>query len=177
MASAKKEYLRLVIALGVLLLILASFIIYLSIPYLSQKTVVLATRPVDPFDPLRGQYIIIGYEINSIPVLTDANVGDTVYVSLLKDEQGISRYTSSSLTKPSSGDFIRGSITRIPSSGNMSVEYGIEQYFFERGATIATRGMNVKAKLADSGRAAILELLDENLKPLEIVYENKSWTA
>ena len=177
MGSAKKEYIRLAIALGVLLLILASFLLYLSIPYLSQKTVILATQPVDPFDPLRGQYIIIRYEINSIPMLADATVGEAVYVSLLKDEQGVSRYTSSSLTKPSSGDFIRGSVTHVPSSGNMSVEYGIEQYFFERGASIATRGMNVKAKLADSGRAAIVELLDENLKTLEIIYENKSLTA
>jgi uncharacterized membrane-anchored protein len=178
MASAKTEYIRLAIALGVLLLILGSFLLYLSLPYLSQKEVILATMPVDPFDPLRGQYIIIGYEIGSVPKIQDASVGDTVYISLSEDSEGVSRYSSASLTQPNSGDFIRGTITFIPDySANMSIEYGIEQYFFERGATFNTRGMNVKVKLADSGRAAIVKLLDENLKPVEIVYENKSWTA
>lgn len=178
MASRKKEYAKLLIVLGVIILILGSFITYLSIPYFSQKSIILATEPVDPFDPLRGQYIIIGYEIGRIPKIPKANFGDKIYVSVIEDESGIWRYDSSSLSKPSSGDFIKGTIKSIPEYGNeMSVEYGIEQYFFERGASFNTRGMNVEVKLSSSGRAVITRLLDEDLKPLEITYEEKSWLS
>ena len=109
--SKKKEYLKLVIILGVLFLVLGGFLLYVSIPLLSTQTAVLATQPVDPFDLIRGQYIIIRYEIASLPLIDGAEVGDNVYVSLVEDINGTSRYKSASLDKPSKDDlFIRGQI-------------------------------------------------------------------
>jgi len=173
MESKNKEYLKLAIILGVLFLILGGFILYVSIPLLGTKTAVLATQPVDPFDLIRGQYIIIRYEIDSIPPIDGAETGDNVYVSLMKDANGTSRYKSASLDKPSRDDlFIRGEITSIYESG-MSVEYGIEQYFFERGARFETRGLEVEVKLSDNGGARIVELLQDG-KPVEITYRNNT---
>jgi len=157
--SKNKEYLKLAILLGVLFLILGGFLLYVSIPLLSTKTAVLATQPVDPFDLIRGQYIVIRYEIGSIPSIEGAEVEDNVYVSLMEDSNGTSRYKSASLDKPSKDDlFIRGQIKSI-SGDNMRVEYGIEQYFFERGARFETRRMEVKVKLSGNGGARIVELL------------------
>ena len=57
----------------------------------------------------------------------------------------------------------------------MRVEYGIEQYFFERNAQFETRDLQIKVKLGDSGQARITQLL-RNGKPIEITYTNKSFT-
>ena len=174
--SKKKEYLKLVIILGVLFLVLGGFLLYVSIPLLSTQTAVLATQPVDPFDLIRGQYIIIRYEIASLPLIDGAEVGDNVYVSLVEDINGTSRYKSASLDKPSKDDlFIRGQIKSIYED-SIRAEYGIEQYFFERGARFETRGMEVKVKLSGNGGARIVELLQEG-KSVKITYENKTLTS
>jgi len=96
--SINKEYLRLIIALGVLLFITLSFILYLAWPLMTGTTVVLATRPVDPFDLLRGQYMTIGYEISNIP-LTNVPEGTNIYVSLKEDEGDMINLVQQSLLK------------------------------------------------------------------------------
>ena len=171
-----KEYLKLAVILVVLFLILGGFLLYVSIPLLSTKTAVLATQPVYPFDLIRGQYIVIRYEIGSISSIEGAEVGDNVYVSLMEDANGTSRYKSASLDKPSKENlFIKGQIKSIYGE-KMQVEYGIEQYFFERGARFETRGMEVKVKLSNSGGARIVELLQDGA-PIRITYENKTLTS
>lgn len=176
MTSKKKEYIRLIIVFAVLFTILGGFLLYLSVPLLSSKTAVLATEPVDPFDLIRGQYIIIRYEIGTIPTISGTEVGDNVYVSLIKDVNGTSRYKTASRTKPKKDEiFIRGTIESI-NADITRVEYGIEQYFFERGATFEIRGMEVEVKLSNNGGALITELLQDK-KPVEMTYKNKSITS
>lgn len=172
-ASEMNEYLRFGLLIVILLFVLGSFILYLSWPLLTGKTIVLATQPVDPFDPLRGQYIIIRYEISTISAPTDAKEGNTVYVSLTKDAEGISRYASASLSPPRDIIFIKGKIKNIYGS-EASVEYGIEQYFFERNAEFQTQGIQVEAKVASDGQARITQLLRDG-KPVEIKYQEKSF--
>lgn len=167
----KKEYVRLLLSLIVIFIILINVILYLAWPLLTGTTVVLATRPVDPFDILRGQYITIRYEISSIPSISGAIEGETVYVSLREDNTGIWRYEGRSLTKPTKGAFIKGDIKRTTGE-NAFVEYGIEQYFFERGATIPQTNLTIEVKLSSSGHARISQLLQHG-KPLEIQYEEK----
>ncbi len=174
--NPKKEYIRLVLVLTVLFVILGSFILYVSFPLLGTKTAVLATQPVDPFDLIRGQYITIGYEISSIPKIPDADIGNTVYVILKKDGEGISRYQDALLKKPKEGIFIKGKIKSI-NENNLRIEYGIEQYFFERNAKFNARNMLVEVRLSDYGGARIVQLLDENQKPLDFEYKNKTLTS
>mgnify|MGYP001595922502 FL=1 len=171
-----KEYLKLIFVVAVLLIILFAFIIYVSYPLLSVKKAVLATQPIDPFDPLRGQYVVIRYEINSIPLVQGAKVRDSIYVTLVDDGEGISRYVEASLNKPSKDKlFIRGEAVSIDMN-TMRVEYGIEQYFFERGARFESRVSEVEVKLSDSGASRINQLLS-NGEPVKIIYENKTWGA
>ena len=131
---------------------------------------------MDPFDLIRGQYITIGYEIGSIPVIAGAEIGDQVYVLLQEDSNGTSRYQFASLEKPSKDDlFIRGNVQSVYQD-TMSVEYGIEQYFFERNARLDARNMEVKVKLSDAGSARIVELLHDG-NPIQIQYEKKTLTS
>ena len=145
--------------------------LYLSFPLLTGKSIILKTQPVDPFDMFRGQYLTINYEISRVN-LADAKEGDTIYVLLKEGEDKIWHAMNESLTKPESGTFIRGKFLK---SWRGSVEYGIEQYFFERDAHIP-RMDSVKVKIDDSGQARIVELL-MNGTSLNITYKKPSLTS
>ena len=173
--DSKKEVYKLIAILLVLGLIGGGFLLYLSIPLLSDTSVILSTQPVDPFDPIRGQYMVIRYEINSIPVLENAKKGNNVYVLLEEDSNGVSRYKSAHFSKPE-GIFIKGQVTSI-STNTMRMKYGVEQYFFQRGARFDTRINNIELKLSSGGRSTIVAVLDENLEPVKITYRNLTLTS
>jgi len=158
---------RLGFGLGGLFLVIAVFIIYLSWPLMTGTEVVLDTRPVDPFDIFRGQYMAIRYDISSLPAPIDATPGDTVYVSLIQNGS-VWSYAGASLSRPD-GLFIKGRVTNVYGD-TMNVEYGIEQYFFEKSAEVPTSNITVKAKIGGDGTARIVELL-QNGKPAVITYE------
>lgn len=165
----KKEYKALLLVLLVVLIILGSFIFYNQWPLMTGEKIILATQPVDPFDPLRGQYMTINYEISRVENTAGINIGDTVYISLQEDDEGIWRLENVLQNKPLSGDFIKGTVER-ESGDDLIVKYGIEQYFFERNADVPTRNITVEVAVASSGRAKIVQLL-QNGEPIEIEYE------
>ena len=169
------EPIRLILTLVILIGIAGGFLLYLAWPSLTGVTAVLATRPVDPFDPLRGQYITIYYEINNIPIVEGANINDDVYVALQPDANGTYRYKSASLSKPENGIFIKGRVKSLY-SGRMNMEYGIEQYFFERNAQLPRNSITVEVKISSSGQARITHLLYKG-RPAELVYKNFSITS
>ena len=169
--SKRREYFRIGFVLALLLGVLGIFLIYNAWPLLNGRSVILATRPVDPFDLLRGQYLSINYEIGTIPVIEGALVGDNAYVVLKEDDSGIWRYKDALLVEPDKGIFIRGNIKNIGGK-SMRIEYGIEQYFFERGAEISGRNLTVEIKLSDNGGARIVRLLEDG-KPVEIKYRDR----
>ncbi len=167
------QYKRLVIALAVLIGIAGVFILYLSLPLLTGKTVILKTQPVDPFDLLRGQYLIINYEISGVDLSADAKEGDTVYVLLKEGEDKIWHADKALLSRPESGIFIRGTAKQL--WRGFGVDYGIEQYFFERDAHVP-RMDSAKIKIDSSGQARIVELL-MNGTALNITYKKPSLTS
>lgn len=173
--SKMKELTRLIVALVVLLGIAGSFILYLSLPLIAGKTIILATRPIDPFDILRGQYITINYDISRIPSLSGIEQGDTVYVVLKEDENKIARYQSESLSKPNEPLFIKGT-AKENNGETIRIEYEIEQYFFERNAELPRTNLTVEVKISSSGQARISNLLF-NGKPVEIKYKKPTLTS
>jgi uncharacterized membrane-anchored protein len=172
--SKGNQYHNLIILIILLSLILFGFLVYTALPLLGSNTYVLKTQPIDPFDPLMGQHIIINYEISRIPLLEGAKSKDSVYV-ILKEENGLNTYSSASLVKPKDGDFIKGTIENIYMA-NMNINYGIERYYFEKGAVFSTENMTVEIRVTNSGRARITRLLSDG-NPLEISYKNKSFTS
>ena len=169
-----KQYTRLILGLAVLLGIAGIFIFYLSWPLLTGTTVVLKTQPIDPFDIFRGQYMTINYEISNVNLPPETKEGDNVYVTLKEGDDKIYHAEKASLSKPGSGIFIRG--TAKQSWRGLAVEYGIEQYFFERNAELPWRDLEIKAKISSSGRARIVELL-QNGEPIKIKYIEPRMTS
>lgn len=166
---------RLILGLIVLMVIALSFILYLSLPLISGERIVLDTRPVDPFDIFRGQYLTINYEISNLELIEGVSEGDFVYVLLKEDINGIFRPEKTLINKPSEGIFIRGNV-KSTEGNRMRLEYGIEQYFFERNAILPIRNITVEAKVDSTGRARIVNLL-QNKKPIVIKYEKVSTTS
>ena len=167
------QYRRLIIALVVLIGIAGGFMLYLSIPLLTGKTVILKTLPIDPFDFLRGQYLTINYEISRVNFTDNIKEGETVYVSLKEGDDKIWHANYVSSIKPEIGVFIRG--TAKQSWRGLGVEYGIEQYFFERDAHIPIMD-SVKVKVDNTGQARIVELL-MNGTSLNITYKKPTLTS
>lgn len=165
----KKQYRGLIIMLSLILIVLFSFIIYNQWPLITGKKIVLATQPIDPFDPFRGQYMTINYGISRINNVSGFEEKDIIYVSLKEDEQGIWRLRDVTKLIPKKGDFIKGKVTNVYDN-NIRIEYGIEQFFFERNAELPTTNITVEINIANSGRAKIVQLL-HNGKPIEIKYE------
>ncbi|MDP2926420.1 MAG: GDYXXLXY domain-containing protein [Nanoarchaeota archaeon] len=170
-----KNYTKLIIFITILILGFAIAMLYLSWPRLTGKTIVLRTTPVDPFDILRGQYMTIRYEISSVNIndLSEGDIGKSIYIILKKDNDF---YTMSSYSfdKPESGDFIKGKIEGV-NGNNAVINYGIEQYFFERGAYVPQFNQ-VEVKVSSSGAARINRLLI-NGEEIVIKYRDKEWTS
>ncbi|MDP1696153.1 MAG: GDYXXLXY domain-containing protein [archaeon] len=169
-SSNRIEYIRLFAAIAVVVVIALGFILYLAWPLLTGETIILETRPVDPFDIFRGQYMEIAYSISSVQVPIGVDSGETIYVLLEKDDS-VWNFKSVSLVKPSSGDFIKGEVKRVYEQ-TAQVEYGVEQYFFERNAKVP-RFNQVKLKVSSSGQARIVEPLIDG-KSIEIQYDDLS---
>ena len=167
------QYKRLIIALAVLIGIAGGFMLYLSIPLLTGKTVILKTQPIDPFDFFRGQYLTINYKISRVNLSEGFKEGDTVYLLLKEGDDKVWNADKVSSIKPESGVFIKG--TAKQSWRGLAVEYGIEQYFFERDAHIP-RMDSVKVKVDNTGQARIVELL-MNGTSLNITYKKPSLTS
>jgi len=165
----KKKYIGLIAVVVLILAVLLPFIIYNQWPLLTGKKIVLATLPVDPFDPIRGQYIVINYEISQLDNAPGYKAGDSIYVLLKEDDKGIWRQAGVSSTKPTEGDFIKGKVKSV-GDNNLRIEYGIEQYFFERNADLPTRNITIEVAIAKSGRPKIVQLLYKG-KPVEIKYK------
>ncbi len=165
----KTEYKQLSIVFALILTVTFSFIIFNQWPLLFGKRIILATQPVDPFDPFRGQYMAINYEISTIDDAYEFAVKDDVYIILEADDRGIWRKIGISKTKPRSVDFIKGEIIYI-NDGSATAEYGIEQYFFERNADLPTENITIEAAVDRSGRSKLVQML-HNGRPITIDYE------
>ena len=167
---------RLIVVSSILGIIVIGFIIYLSYPYIFGETVLLRTQPIDPFDIFRGQYINIRYEITTIQNDASASIGDTVYVLLQKESNTkFWIYKGVSITQPENDIFIKGSVKSI-SGNSINIEYGIEQYFFERNAEFSIQNLSVEAKIDGFGNSRIKQLMN-NEKPIEIKYKEIEVTS
>lgn len=158
---------------ALLVIVLGGFLLWASWPLLMGTEIVLDTQPFDPFDPLRGQYMTIRYEVSMVPALA-VNAGETVYVKLREDDAGVWRYESVSLQKPE-GVFLKGTVDAV-SGDTMRLNYGIEQFFFEKGADVPTRDVTVKAKVSSGGTARIVGLLQDG-EPVRIEYRAVSLSS
>lgn len=144
--------------------------------------VVLEVRPVDPRDLLRGDYVILGYNISSIstelfeqrPDGTEWDDRRPVYVRLRVGEDGVwqavaARYGGPPEAVANEGDVdIRGVASAFWPDGTtfVDVDYGIERFYVPEGegraieTDMRVRAFRMKVAVASSGTAQIKSFHD-----------------
>ena len=150
------------------LVILIGFIAVKEFTLLTGQEVLLKTRPVDPRDLFRGDYVTLRYEISTLDLsrvaaeATTFKTGDTIYVSLrIQEGYGLPAMVGS---KPQeNGVYVKGTVRDVLDS-RIFVEYGIESYFVPegRGRQIEhARGKDLEVKVSIDwfGNAVIKSLL------------------
>jgi uncharacterized membrane-anchored protein len=143
--------------------------------------VILQTRPVDPRDLLRGDYVVLNYDISSVAAaeLKDqptAGKHTFVYVKLAPNPEGFHSAVSvhQDPVPVSAPDvLIRGrvvsgancGVTRLAFCDRLQLNYGIERYFVPEGEGLeieqarGDRRVTIVAAVTPSGRAAVKRLL------------------
>ncbi|MER9302559.1 GDYXXLXY domain-containing protein [Mesorhizobium sp. M0293] len=147
------------------------------------KDVLLKVEPIDPRDLLRGDYIILGYEISRIPVKMIADIppdkfssDDTpIVVRLKKGADGYWQPTMAWLGKaptPATADEadISGHVAEgwdlRGEAATIAPDYGIERFYLPEGEGMAiqndmrVRPFGIRLALAGDGTAQIKALVD-----------------
>jgi len=161
---------------------LISVMVYDRVRVLREGTeVTLQTRPVDPRDFLRGDYVVLNYEITNLPAgaLKDTpskGRGTPVFVKLVRKPDGVYAADSVHAAPAPVADgeiLIRGRVVGGAGCGSdrrrfcdtLHINYGIERYFVpqDEGKEIErsrNQGqVSVVAAVTPAGRAAIKRLL------------------
>jgi uncharacterized membrane-anchored protein len=143
--------------------------------------VTLQTRPVDPRDFLRGDYVVLNYDISSVPTgeLKDTPVsgsGMFVFVKLAPKADGfyqaVSVHRAAVAVAPGEA-LIRGRVTSRSNCGqdrqvfcsSVQLDYGLEKFFVPQGEGRELEKARNDGKIAivaavtPGGRAAIKRLL------------------
>jgi uncharacterized membrane-anchored protein len=143
------------------------------------REVTLQTRPVDPRDLLRGDYVVLGYDISQLPAgalagQPTAERNPVVFVKLAPDANGLYQAVSvhaEPVTVTAREVLIRGRVSYSCGSTSrtfcdkLTIRYGLESYFVPEGEgkTLEQarnqQKLRVVAAVLPSGRAAIKRLL------------------
>jgi uncharacterized membrane-anchored protein len=142
--------------------------------------VTLQTRPIDPRDLLRGDYVTLGYDISQLPAgaLKDQPSGSRnpiVFVKLVPNADGVYQAMSvhtAPIAVTSPEVLIRGRVAYGATCGpkqafcdKLSIRYNLESYFVPEGEgkkleqARNQQKLRVVAAVLPSGRAAIKRLL------------------
>ena len=123
----------------------------------------LRAQPVDPLDVFRGNYVVLRYEITTLPVLGEVRRGETL-CARLEESDGAWRASYADPGRPS-GTVICGRARGDASPGeSVRIEYGIETYYAsaerarELESSIARGRLYVVVDLDDDGSARIKRL-------------------
>jgi uncharacterized membrane-anchored protein len=135
------------------------------------SVVLLETRPVDPRDLLRGDYVILEYAINSVPrdkfsPATGTNVaaGQPVWVAL--EQQGEFHQVAMASFQPigpnENRPVLRGTTSHswrdARPSNSVRVEYDLERYYVPEGTGNPRGKLTVEVAVPKSGRGLIRQV-------------------
>jgi uncharacterized membrane-anchored protein len=116
------------------------------------ESALLETWPVDPRDLLRGDYVMLDYKISDIPRESlakeefrspdvDIRTARYVYVTLDLDDAGVASVSGASLSRPSSGLYIRGRFRNSMVWSDYSIDYGLGAYYVPEGTGHELEGL------------------------------------
>jgi uncharacterized membrane-anchored protein len=147
------------------------------------QEIFLSVEPVDPRDLLRGDYVVLRYNISFIPSTFFQNEPETgddnaeyqdVFVRLRSDDNGIWQPVSARFgqkPQPAANQSevdIRGNarMTWFGDDTSLNVSYGLERFYVPEGEgreierNIGQRQFRVKVAVADNGSAQIKALYE-----------------
>jgi uncharacterized membrane-anchored protein len=132
--------------------------------------ILLETRPVDPRDLLRGDYVILNYAVSNIPVdafggerTNGVPAGGDVYVLLQK--QGEFHEVLRASTKPLTAGYNQVVLKGVSRDWwndarrqTTRVEYGLERYYVSEGTGNPTGKLTVQVAVPASGEGIIKQV-------------------
>jgi uncharacterized membrane-anchored protein len=135
---------QLVLACSVPVLILLGMCFSPLYTMLTGEDMVLQTKPLDPSDLFRGDYVTLQYEAEEVPIslvdkavvsrLQDQGGQFDVFV-LMEKKDGVHTPIKVSLEKPDKGIFLKGTINYIDKDNQGQeiafIEYNLDKYFLE----------------------------------------------
>ncbi|MDE3068052.1 MAG: GDYXXLXY domain-containing protein [Verrucomicrobiota bacterium] len=133
------------------------------------KVILLETRPVDPRDLLRGDYLGLNYKISDVPVnlfsppvKKDLPVGTKIFVALAPATNRFYEVAKASTTKfvpPSGGILMEGRTAwRWNLTNSIHVEYGLERYYVPENTGNPSGKLTVQVVVPASGHPKIKEV-------------------
>lgn len=173
MAFMDKRMKLLIAAFAVPVLILFGICYRPFLTLLNGDEIVLQTKPIDPTDLFRGDYVILRYEAEEIPEkLVEQEVFDAqrkwrseteVYV-LLEEKNGVHVPVNVTLRKPDRGLYIKGELNYIGTNREDNevafIRYSLDRYYVEDNTGTewekASRQGDILAKVKISNGYAIL---------------------
>lgn len=177
MNPLKKPYLAtLAFAFGIGLFLVTTIVVIVNNEQIAsaEETIILETRPVDPRDLFRGEYVILRYQIEEDPVVKAAIAGlpsgTSVSVFYAKDTNGRLQVTH---IKPeyrpdqTNENYLSGVV-----EDGLVRFYSLEQFYVPEGSGYAIEQIpreELYARVAvRNGEARVIELLDRNLEPIVV---------
>jgi uncharacterized membrane-anchored protein len=134
------------------------------------KVVLLETRPVDPRDLLRGDYLTLSYKISDVPLslftppqTNGLPPGQTVYVALEPRGQfhEVVRASTEPI-EPAAEHVVLKGRTRTWWAGNIRtnshLEYGLERYYVREGTGNPRGKITVQVAVPASGQGSIKQV-------------------
>lgn len=159
-------------AILAIIIVLGGFIYTQETILRNGETTILKTRPVDPRDLLRGEYVILNYAISADEKVQKVAAGmpneSSLYIMLVEDENGIGYVSDVSTTRPASSKnalWITGEV----SGGRVHLPT-LEQYFVPEGAGYPIEKMRDDIHVevvVKEGHARVKQLLDAQLNPID----------
>lgn len=122
----------------------------------------LRAEPVDPLDVFRGNFVVLRYEISTLPVQYDARRGERLCVELFEsDGEWSGRYA---LPDEPDGDTVVCGRARADAAPGeeVEIEYGIETYFAS-----ADRAKEIERAIVRGRVYAVIDLDDDGGARLE----------
>ncbi|MCX6712847.1 MAG: GDYXXLXY domain-containing protein [Candidatus Vogelbacteria bacterium] len=168
-----KKTIKLIVAVVIQVAIILTLVIFNQSITANGSSVLLRIAPVDPRDPLRGDFVTYQYEISRLSAYQfegGAPVnGQDVYVELVQRGKYYLVERASS-KRPESGLVIRGVVERggrdtilatsTPDWNNQTVlvKYGIEEAFIPEGSgwTLPSGEAYARVKVAENGNARVV---------------------
>lgn len=147
--------------------------------------ILLETRPVDPRDLLRGDYVILNYKISTIatnlfspPLTENLPAGHTIWVALApRGEFHEIVRASKEHFEAGDGEVLLKAKASWWSPGwnetrEVRVEYGLERYYVSEGTGNPRGTLTVQAVVPTSGRASIKQVFVDGKPYAEAMKEN-----